>query len=358
MPATKYASRRSYWKASLKRRVLRSAIRGLARWHPLGESRSGYTVIVSAAAPLAPLVETNLRFVAGQDLTGLAEVIILLDIPGNVAVATIEDRLRHRFPTLPLRFAYFDRLQAGVSRLIDWAWVYNWLCWCNGIAQSNTRYVLLHDLDALVVKPDFFRERYERMLDSDVQYLGCHYYENGAIERDDGLVPTLELMIDAGFIRSRFSPIDIFNRIGRHRGRIIDFDLFQFAQSVAGRVDVAPLGEDDLVHPGQMVSQFTSYVGGRTDRIPQNRHNLMMIPYYFFLADEPDVLLRLKESLSRTESTAIDFFGGTVDVSLLLRHHIATCERQITRAEHALFGETRPEVREYVAALKGAAGHA
>ena len=46
-------------------------------------------------------------------------------------------------------------------------------------------------------------------------------------------------------------------------GRSVDFDTFLSGQARAGRICVLPIAEEDIVHPSQMICQFTALLNRR-----------------------------------------------------------------------------------------------
>lgn len=352
----KYSSAISMFAAKVKRTPLLSVIRPLVRWQPLTDPRPGYTLVISCAAPLAPMLMANLAAVAKQDLTGLDRIIINFDLPADMVVVPIEQRLQASFPDLPLQFRYFSRRQALVTRLIDWAWVYNWLCWCDGVASARTRYVMLHDLDAMPIQTDFFRSRYEAIRDRKLEFLGAMVYKSHGLIAEDNIMATFELMFDAAYVRQHFKPIQMFKRIQMHGGRSVDLDLFLHPQTVENRREFMDYEREQMVHPNQMISQFTSHVGSRARSIPPQTNNLMLVPYYLFIAGEVQLLESLTRQLKATTDGVIEVFGKPLDVSKLTATHAGWLREQAFRLDAAVASEVRPQVRVYWDTINELAG--
>ena len=334
--------------AKLKRWPLLTLIRSLVRWQPMRDPRPGYTLVISCASPLASMLTANLAAVARQDLTGLERIIIDFDLPADMVVVPIEQRLRADFPDLPLQFRYFTRPQMLVTRLIDWAWVYNWICWCDGVAAARTRYVMLHDLDAMPIKTDYFRQRYEAIRDRKLEFLGTKPYRSHGLIAEDNIMATFELIFDAAYVRQHFTPIQMFKKIQMHRGRSVDLDLFLYPQTVDNRREL--MGDEhveDMVHPNQMISQFTAHVGSRWRSIPPQTNNLMLIPYYLFLAGERPMLAALTRQMQQASDGTIELFGRPLNVSSLKAIHAEWLREQAFRLDAAVAREVRPEVRAY-----------
>jgi hypothetical protein len=181
MSDEKYRSTFAYLRAKASRAALQALIAPLVRWHPLEHPGDGYTVIVASNRDLLPLLAANLELLARQDLTDAREVLVVIAGTRDQVGTKTERSLLDRFPGLPLRMLYYSMAQAAVAQRIDWGWVYSWLSWCLGIAAAQTRWVMLHDLDSLLLRPSLLAERYRAARLGDAQYLGVRYYSGGGI---------------------------------------------------------------------------------------------------------------------------------------------------------------------------------
>jgi hypothetical protein len=351
----KYTSWTAFAKARARRGVMRAAIRGLVSWERAPASREGYTVIIGCNHRLAPLAAANLSLLAKQDLTGADRVLVVFDAPREEMDPAVERSLRERHGAgLPLEVLYYTPKQARVARLFDWGWIYSWMSWSIGISHTRTRYAMLHDLDALLLKPTTLREHYDAVRAGDAEYLGVKYYTGQGLVPDDRLVTTFELMFDADFVRARFRPIDLFNNVRRFEGRRVEFDTFLYAQSVAGRRKVLPIDEEWMVHPSQMICQYVDHVNGRN--VPAGTSNVLMIPYYFEVGGDPGPLRDVLGQFREGKGPRVRVFGRETDASLLTPAHARWYAKQAGRLERALHGETRPEIREYFDAIGACCG--
>jgi len=350
----KYKSNASFNRARFTRLLLKTAIRGLLRWRPLADPKPGYTVIIGCNSGLATMLKANLRMLAMQDRSNLDKIIIVFDAPKDKIAVPIEDYARHTFPELPLEFRYYTQWQYEVTRSISWGWVYAWLSWCTGIANVRTRYALLHDFDALLIRGDILEERYQKILAERVEYLGVRYYEGAGVTADDKLAVTFELMFDAAFVRSRFRPIELFNHPTRFKGRRVEFDTFLSAQSQAGTASIHPIDEDSMVHPTQMICQFTDFMN-RRNYTPPLETTLPMIPYFCHLAGDSTLLLSISGSFSRASDGVVEFWGRPLSLGRLNPDMAAWLKKQAYRLELALTGDVRPEVSRYFEGIEALA---
>jgi hypothetical protein len=105
----------------------------------------------------------NLAGLGAAGATNLREVILTIDGSEEEVGFNVVERAREVAPGLPVRVIHYTEKQRAVTRKIDWGWVYAWLSWCVGIANTTTRYAMLHDFDALLLRPDVLEERYREI---------------------------------------------------------------------------------------------------------------------------------------------------------------------------------------------------
>ena len=155
----------------------------------------------------------SLRLLAQQDLTHLSHLVIAFDAPRGATLEAAARRMAAEFPHLRPSFVYQSPLQARILKAINWGWVDCWLSYSKGIAEVSTRHVMLHDMDAMLIRPGIVEERYAIIRERGDQFLGYKWYLTNGIVKEDRLVVIVEMMFDAEFLRSKCRPIDLFNRI-------------------------------------------------------------------------------------------------------------------------------------------------
>jgi hypothetical protein len=334
---------------------MHTAIRNLVQWQPLTNPEPGYTVVIGCMRALAPVARANLTLIGQMQLEHMREIIAVFDctedqIPPDI-VALI-DSLRK---THPIRLLSYSREQARIAAQLKWGWVYAWLSWCLGIAAARTRHVILHDLDALPVNPRLFDVRYAQALAVGSKFHGSRWYQGNGVDASMQLAVTFELVLDAQHLRSRFDAFDGFNHVALVDGTYIDFDTFLYIQSRSDTRTVDVLPESDLVHPSQMICQFTDFVAGRNDFRASN-HNLMMLPYYAFLGGDAKALDTIGAQCAEPGARSVPFAGKSLSIAGIEPSLWAWHEKQIRRMEHALHGRTRPEVEQYLLGFVSRAG--
>jgi hypothetical protein len=349
-------SAHSLYRYALKcitRAGMRLLISPLCRWSLLRDSQDGYTVLIGCVYRLQAMIPANLRTLARQQAPNCREIILSIDCEPHEVDAGFEERVRDAAHPLKVRCLYYTPWQRRITRLIDWGWVYAWLNWSMGIANSTTRYAMLHDFDALLLNPLVLEQRYDAIRREGVEYLGMDYYSGLGVVPEDRLVKTFELMFDAAFVRTRFRPIELFNAMDRRSGRLVEYDTFLGAQAKAGRTAVLPIDATEMVHPSQMICQFVDFTAGR-DRVPPASNNLLMIPFYEHLGGDSSSMLRLTEEI-RDKGGRATLWSHLLDVRLLTPAHAAWIRKQGSRAEALIFGEVRPESNAYFDAIDSTA---
>lgn len=349
----KYPTTVRFAKARASRAAMRAVLAPLVRWTRRPVEAEGYSVVIGCNARLGPMVDANLRMLERQDGAGLHEVLVVFDRSREEMGEDPGERLRRKHPKLPIRTLFYSPLQSRVARAMDWGWIYAWMSWCIGVEACRTRWLVLHDFDALLLDPGVLRARHERARAGDAEFIGVRHYAGGGITPADRLVVTFELMLDAAFVRENFRPIDVFNRVRRHEGRRVEFDTFLDLQSRGGRRAVLPIDEELMVHPSQMICQYVEHANGRA--VPRDRHNLFMIPYYFDVGGAAEEMAAVTRGL-REDGRRATLLGRTVDAGLLTPEHAAWYAKQAGRLEGCLFGGVRPHVEAYFDLIARAAG--
>ncbi len=342
----KYTNPIRFAAVKAQRAMMRTVFQPLLHWKPLDHPKPGYTVIIGCNGQLAAMIGADLRMLNHQDRSNLKKILIVIDRPAYKISFPVEQTLRDQYPDLPLQFVYYTPTQTRILSAIGWGWAYAWLSWSIGISLTETRYALLQDFDAILIKSDTLEQRYQTIVERGDEYLGERWYSGGGVELEDRLVMTPELMFDAVHVRQHHRPIDLFNHVTVHDGRTVDFDTFLYAQSRGGKKSVLPLPEEDMVHPSQMICQFTHLMAGRGTLSPE-RNNLLMVPYFMYVGGEPIPMIQQQSFLHECDGRSVPFFGKMLEIGRLSEAHRAWMRKQAYRLEMAFHGSSRPEVEAY-----------
>lgn len=353
----KYATWPRYYGALATRAALRGLLRLTAYWRPLSEPAEGYTVVVGVPWQLWPLVDIPLRSLQRAARRHCCEVLLAVDttIPAFQKAyggTALEEKLAE-FADVHPRALFYNPLQQLISRMIRWNWVDCWLTWSLGVAEAGTRHVLLHDFDAVVIDPAFLDRHYLKARDEGLAFLGicadpCYEGYHGQT-----VLMTIELLADAAALRSRFAPVDLFNRVRMWDGARIECDIFRDVQLRMGteRSAVHATPGMQIVHPTQMVSQWHQLQRSRQAFRPSPSTPLFFIPYFRYLGGAKDAMAQLTESLEAGQ-THVMLEGKTLDVSGLDAAGRAWIGTQLRQLESYFASAPRDEVIRYAEAIE------
>ena len=193
-------------------------------------------------------------------------------------------------------------------------YVYSWLSWSIALGHTRTRVALLHDYDALVLDRSLLA-RYREFVSAGAAIQGIRWYEGNGVKADDRLATTFEAFLDVGWLRS-FQPIEMFNQIGVVKGVSRDYDTLleiQHRHTPSARRAVVGMGEASLVHPSQMIHQYTMFRKQPGADLPS--FSIPMIPFFAFLSGRLDALPAATARLRQARSRVLDFLGDGTLVS-------------------------------------------
>jgi hypothetical protein len=347
----KYANYPKYLTARLQRGLLRASIRRLLAWEALDDPKPGFSIVIACSAEFPRMLIGNFRFLARQDLTGLDQTIVAFDGPPSETLDAFEREANAAFPQLKLMCLHQTEREAAMLKRIAWGWVDCWLSYAKGLASVRTRSVMLHDMDAYLIRPNLVADRFAAFQSRGDAFMGIRWYQGNGVEEKDRLAYIVEMWLDAQHLRRHFKPINLFNHVTMFEGRSVDFDTLLYPQVVLGSRSVMELSEEHWVHPSQVISQYTYLRRGGVYAAPAT-NNLFWIPYFMYLSDDREIFERHLAPLRNANGRPIEFLGGKMDASKLSRVHFDWIAKQMHRTESAAFGGMRPEVRGYLDAIE------
>ena len=343
---------------SAKRAPLLWQLRRLSSWEPLVSPEPGYSIVIAGMRRLWPVALANLRLIAACDRKDLHEVLLVMDDELDRLPAEFR-RLAEEIGSngLPLRVIGYDDRQRRIAHRINWGWVYSWLSWSKGIAAARTGRVILHDLDAMPIDTGVFRRLFEASQANAAQFQGIRYYSGSGVTPQMRLVTTFEMTIDIEWLRRSARPLEGFNQVRLVDGRYVDFDTWLEVQRRAPIRRVEPIEPASLVHPTQLICQFTDHVAGRDSRL-HSGHQLPILLYFVHLGNASTDLEAAGDRYADSRAQSAPLFGREADLSRVHPAGWAWMEKQIRRLEQHLFGGTRPHVAHYLRGFASRAGEA
>ena len=344
-----------YCAKRLKRIPMELAIRKLASWNSDGGFSEGYSVAIACMHELSAVAIANLKLCSRMNHARLGELILVFNCPVDQIPAAVTQAVLEAPASMRIRLVGYDPVQQRVARRINWGWVYSWLSWSLAIGQSTSKALIIHDLDAMPLDPDFFEQVYDGWKVSRPQFCGIRRYRGNGIDERMNLVTTFELTLDAEYLRRNWRPFDLFNKLRLVDGRVIDFDTMLYVQWKSPAREVRPIEESKLVHPAQLICQYTDLASGRANFQGRN-HSLPMLAYFLYLGGDAGPMTSSQSGLDAEGSNSISMFGRTAFIDGVKPETWAWIEKQIRRVEKASFGVTRPEVESYLQGIIRRAG--
>jgi hypothetical protein len=339
----------------LKRLPMHLLLRNLVSWEPLRDVEPGYTVVIACMGALAPLAVANMRLAMQQVKTRMYELILVFDCPVADIPEIVREACREFSGFTRIRILGYSERQYFAARKLNWGWVYSWLSWAVAIAHVRTRAVVIHDLDALPIYERLFESLYDNWLEEGAEFCGISRYCGNGVTEEMNLVRTPELVVDAHYLRERFRPIDLFNKLSLISGRVVDFDTLLYVQTKASRCAVRSIDESNLIHPSQVICNYTDFVAGRAT-FEGASHSLLVLAYFLYLGGESAMLSAVSAQLTKGNAKTIRLCDKDLYIDGISPAHWAWNEKQIRRAEQALFGQCRSEILRFLSGFISRAG--
>ena len=308
----------------------------------------GCTAILGMCSRLPYVLHPNLACFSQARWPDLKELLVVVDGPGESLDPGFETFILEEFPDIRIRFLYYSERQACVADKLQLPYVYSWLSWAIGMAHATTTTVFLQDYDALVLEP-ILADRYQKFTSSNSVIQGISWYQGGGIVREDRLATTFEAFVDLTWIRAA-PPLAMFHKIGRLNGRLVDFDTtlaLQANSASVGHRQCYPKREAELMHPSQMIHQYTMFRRNPGRALPC--FAIPMIPFFKFLANDADALNRAADLLHKAKGRPCFFLedDALINLQKLNVAQLQWCLKQMLRACVTLAIEPTSSLRTY-----------
>lgn len=350
----KYRNPLVYAAAWANRRVLRARIRDLVGWGSEAQLAHGCSAIIGMCSAMPDVLIANLTSLKDHAWPELAEVIVVADTVREGVSPEIVREAAAALDPIPLRMAFYSDHQAAVTQKLRISYVYSWLSWCIGLSLCKTRVALLHDYDALILsrRP---ADRYREFVRSSAFMQGICWYSGNGVIPEDRLATTFEAFLDVEKVR-RFHPIRLFNETRIVDGRSFDYDTLldlQHNEIPTDRRTIAPVAEEDLVHPSQMICQYTMF--RRRPGAPLPCFSIPMIPFFESLHAGPEPLERSLHQIRARQPGSKTFAFLRDDLRICFDHlktdQVAWAAKQMIRASVARQMPPEPALYAYVEEL-------
>lgn len=319
----------------LHREVVRFRLRNAVTWPssapPLAD---GCTAIIGMCHRLPGVMLSNLKCLRAASWPELQHIVVAVDGPAGCVSDTLERQMLDlSTPELTIEIHYYSKEQAALATSLELPFVYSWMSWSIALAHCRTRYALVQDYDALVFG-DTLRRRYEEMVRSGAAIQGIRWYQGNGIEPRDHLATTFEAFVDVAWLRAQ-PPLAAFHKVSFVDGASRDYDTMLHLQHVhtpAERRTTMAMPEESLVHPSQMIHQYTMF--RRNPGAVQPCGSLPMIPLFEFLSGDAAAIGRAAGRLAGSSRKVYRFLGDDTDVNLteLKLAHVEWILKQMAHA--------------------------
>lgn len=343
--------------ASVQRERLRSKLDRLVDWEPLNSPDEGCTAIIGVCSRLPDVFIANIRCLNMFRWPKLKRVLAVVDCTEDSFTNKLMNQARETCPELNIQFLYYSRAQSEMADSINLPYVYSWLSWCIALKHTTTMHVLIHDYDALVLGPTL-EHRYKDFAGSEAKVQGIAWYQANGVETEDSLATTFEAFMDATWLRAS-RPVSLFNKFRVVRGRSIDFDTMLDVQHrllTKEQRTILPMSLDELVHPSQMICQYTWFRRSPAAKLPC--FSIPMIPFFMYLSGRTEALPRATLALRQSDGSDVDLLndGTRFNLSMLDVPQVDWSLKQIVQACLALLIPPNHEIYMYGEALYSIVG--
>ncbi len=308
----KYKNWPHFFAAYVYRFILRARLKGLVRWTKIDCFEPGCTVVLGMCSKLPYVLAVNLECLEKAKWRDLKEVIIAVDSKEGVFEKPFTDNIVKKFPALNIRFVYYSEKQHRLAERLKLPYVYSWLSWVIAMNEAGTKDVLVHDYDALILS-DILEKRYRRFVASKAVMQGVLWYWTNGIVAEDKIAATFEAFVDMQWVR-RFHPIRMMNQVGLlKRHRRVDYDTLTDMQANGveeERREIYPMSFEDLVHPTQMIHQYTVF--RKHPAKPWHSASLLMIPFFYQRSGLDGFLKQCTDRVRASTSKNIELLGDGV----------------------------------------------
>lgn len=329
----KYRNWGAFMKAYAVREGVRARLRSAVTWSELSSPTEGCTAIIGMCHRLPNVLLGNLRCLLGNRWPELKEVIVVVDGERSSLPQQLEDQAIALGNQVPVRMQYYTAHQAKLADALNLPYVYAWLSWSIGLSQCRTRHALLQDYDALVFG-DALAKRYAAFAESKVSMQGISWYTGNGVLAEDKLATTFEAFLDVPWVRSRH-PLAAFHKVRYRDGRSFDYDTLLDLQHNGTPVHMRaamPMDEENLVHPSQMIHQYTMFRRYPGKELPC--YSIPMIPFFEFLSGDSTAIQRVVARLQSNKDPVVDLIGdGTrINTRVLTVAQVDWALKQMLRA--------------------------
>ncbi|HEY9717293.1 MAG TPA: hypothetical protein V6C69_07490 [Trichormus sp.] len=231
-------------------------------WPSVPNRNPGYTLLLCTPADLPVFFNIAMRVIARQDLKNCYEVLVVPDqFQANFSEIFASERIDIG-QRVNLRLHQLGAVDALIAQSAQGHSVIHCFQLIRGIGETKSTHAILHDVDAFLLKPDFFERLYDCCTSSNYACLGVDHVWNIKDLAKHGykhINATWELTVDVEWMQ-QWPPASIFGKTVSLNGDQILADSLVALQMETpperlGKIDVP----DSFIHFSHVISAYREF---------------------------------------------------------------------------------------------------
>jgi len=348
----KYKNIFLYLLSFFNRELLRFRLSKLIRWRDKEELKPGCSIIIGMCHLLPEIILANLKCLEKFLWKEVDEIIVVVDSIKGCLSDDLVDKARALCGDVSIEFCYYTKKQADVSEKIKLPYVFAWLSWVIGVAKCKNKTFLIHDYDALIID-NSLSLRYQQFIFDSAYMQGIKWYEGNGINATDKLATTFEAFVSKEWV-IKYKPIMMFHKIAIFNGVSKDYDILLYMQEFYSPIENRKkyeMSETSLMHPSQMIHQYTMF--RRDPNIAQPCYSFILIPFFEWLAGKNEMLIKTTKRIKERDGSLVDILGTGINYNLikLNKSHVDWGLKQILQVCVSMEIEPNEDILNYGDAL-------
>jgi len=221
------------------------------------DQRHGYTILLPIPGDLPVFLEIALNNIAAQNQENLIEVLVIPDKP-TINFRCIYERMIKSYSLPGVRLIEMSKRDQIIGRLINHASLFHFLQIINGVNNSKSTHVLLHDCDLFLSPGNFLQNHFKECVSRDLSILGVNPRERRKGEICH-LVATWEMMATVEWFK-RFKPEQFRAQVREVNGRTREFDTTHLPQSLSNPQEISfHTINSEFVHFNYVIATYRNF---------------------------------------------------------------------------------------------------
>ena len=334
----------------LGRNAIASALDVMQRWPRLDKPLDGFSIMLGVPWDLRHLLTTNLRFIEHTDTSELVDLHVVIDRSWRPGMDELIRKAEAEHPSLPLRFHFYPSLSGKIVESVHVSTFYNSMNCITALAACRTKWMVLHDFDLYPLRSDHFTGIVDAMRREDLLFAGRELTYYDGLTKDDGVLGTWALGMNAQWLRNECKAKDIFHRMAPVRGVKTNLDPFSYLEIQTSRKRLVESGEEmPFCHVKNLCSTYLRFSAGRPVKLAWRLHYLW---YLEDLVSEDGALEAIVDGMRASQDGVLSIGGRKIPFADVHVTCANVLESELSSMDRTLFGAVRPRVIEYCQAFR------